>query len=48
MASTIPYRATGSLATPLHKAFVREMLLAQDPRIGDPAGRGVRWLAEDR
>jgi pimeloyl-ACP methyl ester carboxylesterase len=32
MANTIPYRATGSLASPLHKAFIREMLLAQDPR----------------
>lgn len=32
MANTIPYRATGSLATSLHKAFIREMLLAQDPR----------------
>jgi pimeloyl-ACP methyl ester carboxylesterase len=32
MANTIPFKATGSLATPLHKAFIREMVLAQDPR----------------
>lgn len=32
MANTIPYRATGSNATSLHKAFIREMILAQDPR----------------
>jgi hypothetical protein len=30
MANTIPDAATGSRATPLHRAFVREMLMAQD------------------
>lgn len=31
MANTIPYAATGSRAMPLHKAFIREMLMAQEP-----------------
>lgn len=30
MANTIPNAATGSKATPLHRAFIREMLMAQD------------------
>jgi len=30
MANTIPTSATGSKATPLHHAFIRELLLAQD------------------
>jgi pimeloyl-ACP methyl ester carboxylesterase len=30
MADTIPAAATGSRATPLHRAFVREMLMAQE------------------
>jgi pimeloyl-ACP methyl ester carboxylesterase len=30
MADTIPGAATGSRATPLHRAFVREMLMAQE------------------
>jgi hypothetical protein len=30
MANTIPNVATGSKATPLHRAFIREMLMAQD------------------
>ena len=30
MANTIPDTATGSKATPLHRAFIREMLLAHD------------------
>ena len=30
MANTIPNTATGSKATPLHRAFIREMLMAQD------------------
>jgi hypothetical protein len=30
MANTIPGAATGSKATPLHRAFIREMLMAQE------------------
>jgi hypothetical protein len=30
MANTIPNAATGSKATPLHRAFIREMLMAQE------------------
>lgn len=32
MATTIPSRATGPGTTDLQRAFIREMLLAQDPR----------------
>ncbi|KAJ5095798.1 Alpha/beta hydrolase fold-1 [Penicillium alfredii] len=32
MANTIPSAAVGSRATPLQKAFIRELLLGQDPR----------------
>lgn len=32
MANTIPHRAVGPSTTPLQKAFIREMLLSQDPR----------------
>jgi pimeloyl-ACP methyl ester carboxylesterase len=31
MANTIPEAATGSRSTPLHKAFIRELLLGQNP-----------------
>lgn len=31
MANTIPDGATGPEATPLQKAFIREMIMAQDP-----------------
>jgi pimeloyl-ACP methyl ester carboxylesterase len=31
MANTVPTAATGSRSTPLQKAFIRELLLAQDP-----------------
>lgn len=31
MANTIPNAATGPRTTPLQKAFIREMLLSQDP-----------------
>ena len=31
MANTIPNAAPGAAATPLHRAFIREMLLAQTP-----------------
>ena len=31
MADTIPYAAVGSSASSLHHAFIRELLLAQDP-----------------
>lgn len=32
MANTIPNQATGSKATPLQKAFIRELLLGQNPK----------------
>jgi pimeloyl-ACP methyl ester carboxylesterase len=32
MANTIPTRAVGSATTPLQVAFIREMVLGQDPR----------------
>jgi pimeloyl-ACP methyl ester carboxylesterase len=32
MANTIPFQATGSRATPLQRAFIRELLLAQNPQ----------------
>lgn len=32
MANTIPQAATGSKSSPLHKAFIRELLLGQDPK----------------
>ena len=32
MADTIPTGATGSRATPLQQAFIRQLLLAQNPR----------------
>jgi pimeloyl-ACP methyl ester carboxylesterase len=31
MANTIPTSATGSRATALHRAFIREMIMAQNP-----------------
>jgi len=31
MANTVPYTAVGSQAQPIHHAFIREVLLAQDP-----------------
>lgn len=31
MANTVPYGAVGSQAQPIHHAFIREVLLAQDP-----------------
>lgn len=31
LANTIPKAATGSYSTPLHRAFIRELLLGQDP-----------------
>jgi len=31
MANTVPYSAVGSHAQPIHHAFIREVLLAQDP-----------------
>lgn len=31
MANTIPAAATGSRSTPLQKAFIRELILGQDP-----------------
>lgn len=31
MANTIPEAATGSKSSPLHRAFIRELLLGQDP-----------------
>ena len=32
MADTIPYGATGSNATPLQRAFIRQLLLSQNPK----------------
>lgn len=32
MANSIPYQATGSCSTPLQRAFIRELLLSQDPK----------------
>lgn len=32
MANTIPSAAVGSRSTPLQKAFIRELLLSQDPK----------------
>lgn len=32
MANTIPSAAVGSRSTPLQKAFIRELLLGQDPK----------------
>lgn len=32
MAETIPYGATGSNATPLQRAFIRQLLLSQNPK----------------
>lgn len=32
MANTIPHSAVGSKAKPIHKAFIREMLLSHDPQ----------------
>lgn len=31
MANSIPYQATGSRATPLKRAFIRELILSQKP-----------------
>lgn len=32
MANSIPTAAVGSSSTPLHRAFIRELLLAQNPK----------------
>lgn len=32
MADSIPFAAVGSRSTPLHKSFIRELLLGQDPK----------------
>lgn len=32
MANTIPFGAVGSRSTPLQKAFIRELILGQDPK----------------
>ncbi|KAJ5641719.1 hypothetical protein N7490_005719 [Penicillium lividum] len=32
MANSIPFAAVGSRSTPLHKAFIRELVLGQDPK----------------
>ncbi|OQD86962.1 hypothetical protein PENANT_c006G08860 [Penicillium antarcticum] len=32
MANTIPFGAVGSRSTPLHKAFIRELISGQDPK----------------